>query len=130
MKKPSKEWKEFGQIISIVDIKIAKYQRILSKLKKEKEKLVNLDQKLWNEINFQQVKLKELNIENYVDNLKGYFGSREKLKSNIESIFFDASVNSQKIKQVDQDIESHILLKASLEKRKDALVEVRHNYAG
>lgn len=36
MKKPSKKWKEFGQIIEIVDIRIEKQARKLDKLQKKR----------------------------------------------------------------------------------------------
>lgn len=39
MKKPSKEWREFGQLIDIVDIRIGKQVRLLDKLKKERQEL-------------------------------------------------------------------------------------------
>lgn len=38
MKKPSKQWVEFGQLIDIIDIRIGKQQRKLVKLKKKNKR--------------------------------------------------------------------------------------------
>lgn len=62
MKKPSKEWREFGQLIDIVDIRIGKQVRLLDKLKKERQELAESIKSKWLDIETLQSELKVLNI--------------------------------------------------------------------
>nr|MBF4427350.1 hypothetical protein [Vibrio anguillarum] len=60
MKKHSKRWKEFGQIIEIVDIRIDKQQRMLVKLRKRNQELQDQIEEFWRRIEVLQQELKSL----------------------------------------------------------------------
>ncbi|TOL90455.1 hypothetical protein CGH87_23610, partial [Vibrio parahaemolyticus] len=77
MKKPSKEWREFGQLIDIVDIRIGKQVRLLDKLKKERQELVESIKSKWLDIETLQSELKVLNIIQEKDALTRLFRRRE-----------------------------------------------------
>ncbi|GLT17453.1 hypothetical protein GCM10007938_12300 [Vibrio zhanjiangensis] len=125
MNKPSKQWKEFGQLIDIVDIRIGKQQRKLVKLKKQYQDLLSVIEQKWQQIEQQQQHLKGLNVIDEPNALKLLFMRRESTKSAIESLFFDASVNRQDAEEVALEIAEVEAEKRRLEKRKDALGELR-----
>lgn len=125
MNKPSKQWKEFGQLIDIVDIRIGKQQRKLIKLKKQHQDLLSIIEQKWQQIEQQQQHLKGLNVTDEPDALRLLFMRRESTKSAIESLFFDASVNRQDAEEVALEITEVEAEKRRLEKRKDALSELR-----
>ncbi|NOH73052.1 hypothetical protein F0225_17165 [Vibrio pectenicida] len=125
MNKPSKQWKEFGQLIDIVDIRIGKQQRKLIKLKKQHQDLLSIIEQKWQQIEQQQQHLKGLNVTDEPDALRLLFMRRESTKSAIESLFFDASINRQDAEEVALEITEVEAEKRRLEKRKDALSELR-----
>ena len=125
MNKPSKQWKEFGQLIDIVDIRIGKQQRKLVKLKKQYQDLLSIIEQKWQQIEQQQQHLKGLNVTDESDALRLLFMRRESTKSAIESLFFDASINRQNAEEVALEITEVEAEKRRLEKRKDALSELR-----
>lgn len=125
MKKPSKQWVEFGQLIDIIDIRIGKQQRKLVKLKKEKQALVAQIQTLWDKIEQEQIVLKTLGLRDENNALQRLFLRREDCKSYIESFFFDVSIKQQKVETLTLEIETIEAKKKQLEKRKDALGELR-----
>ncbi|HIF5563321.1 hypothetical protein [Vibrio parahaemolyticus] len=125
MKKPSKQWVEFGQLIDIIDIRIGKQQRKLVKLKKEKQALVAQIQTLWDKIEQEQIVLKTLGLRDENNALQRLFLRREDCKSYIESFFFDVSIKQQKVETLTLEIETTEAKKKQLEKRKDALGELR-----
>ncbi|MBF4286501.1 hypothetical protein EAY45_27490, partial [Vibrio anguillarum] len=91
MKKHSKRWKEFGQIIEIVDIRIDKQQRMLVKLRKRNQELQDQIEEFWRRIEVLQQELKSLVVVKENNALSRLFMRRESVKTNIESVFFDAS---------------------------------------
>ena len=125
MKIPSKQWVEFGQLIDIIDIRIGKQQRKLVKLKKEKQALVAQIQTLWDKIEQEQIVLKTLGLRDENNALQRLFLRREDCKSHIESFFFDVSIKQQKVETLALEIETTEAKKKQLEKRKDALGELR-----
>lgn len=125
MKKPSKKWKEFGQIIEIVDIRIEKQARKLDKLQKKRIEIRSELLKKWDHIEWLQNELQTINMKNEHDSLKRLFMRREGLRSQIESTFYDASVIKQDLDEVMFEIQQTQLEKKSLEKRKDRLTEMR-----
>ncbi len=125
MKKPSKKWKEFGQIIEIVDIRIEKQARKLDKLQKKRIEIRSELLKKWDHIEWLQNELQTINMKNEYDSLKRLFMRREGLRSQIESTFYDASVIKQDLDEVMFEIQQTQLEKKSLEKRKDRLTEMR-----
>lgn len=125
MKKPSKQWVEFGQLIDIIDIRIGKQQRKLVKLKKEKQALVAQIQTLWDKIEQEQIVLKTLGLRDENNALQRLFLRREDCKSHIESFFFDVSIKQQKVETLTLEIEITEAKKKQLEMRKDALGELR-----
>lgn len=125
MKKPSKKWKEFGQIIEIVDIRIEKQARKLDKLQKKRMEIRSELLKKWDHIEWLQNELQTINMKNEHDSLKRLFMRREGLRSQIESTFYDASVIKQDLDEVIFEIQQTQLEKKSLEKRKDRLTEMR-----
>ncbi|EKN4037913.1 hypothetical protein ACX1HO_22065 [Yersinia enterocolitica] len=124
MKKPSKVWKEFCQIINIIDIGIGKQQRKLKKLNKQLESLQKKISEYWNDVEKAQNRLKNLGVENERDAIKVFFIRRENIKSLIESLVFDVSIIKQELDQVEIDIDNTELEKRRLEKRKDILSEL------
>ncbi|GIA67912.1 hypothetical protein VCSRO88_0674 [Vibrio cholerae] len=125
MKKPSKKWKEFGQIIEIVDIRIEKQARKLDKLQKKRIEIRSELLKKWDHIEWLQNELQTINMKNEHDSLKRLFMRREGVRSQIESTFYDASVIKQDLDEVMFEIQQTQLEKKSLEKRKDRLTEMR-----
>ena len=125
MSKPSKRWKEFGQLIDIVDIRIGKQQRKLVNLRKQYQELVNFIEEKWQEIEEQQRYLKCLNVVGESNTLSRLFMRRESTKSAIESLFFDASIKRQNAQELAHQITDVEAEKRRLEKRKDALAELR-----
>ncbi|GHW91385.1 hypothetical protein VCSRO6_1241 [Vibrio cholerae] len=125
MKKPSKKWKEFGQIIEIVDIRIEKQARKLDKLQKKRMEIRSELLKKWDHIEWLQNELQTINMKNEHDSLKRLFMRREGLRSQIESTFYDASVIKQDLDEVMFEIQQTQLEKKNLEKRKDQLTEMR-----
>ncbi len=125
MKKPSKKWKEFGQIIEIVDIRIEKQARKLDKLQKKWMEIRSELLKKWDHIEWLQNELQTINMKNEHDSLKRLFMRREGLRSQIESTFYDASVIKQDLDEVMFEIQQTQLEKKNLEKRKDRLTEMR-----
>ncbi len=125
MKKPSKKWKEFGQIIEIVDIRIEKQARKLDKLQKKRMEIRSELLKNWDHIEWLQNELQTINMKNEHDSLKRLFMRREGLRSQIESTFYDASVIKQDLDEVMFEIQQTQLEKKNLEKRKDRLTEMR-----
>ncbi|MEW4522272.1 hypothetical protein AB1K51_17365, partial [Vibrio cholerae] len=73
MKKPSKKWKEFGQIIEIVDIRIEKQARKLDKLQKKRMEIRSELLKKWDHIEWLQNELQTINMKNEHDSLKRLF---------------------------------------------------------
>lgn len=125
MKKPSKKWKEFGQIIEIVDIRIEKQARKLDKLQKKRAEIKQVLLSKWDEIEALQHHLQSMGMQNEQDGLKRLFMRRESIRSKIESAFYDASVIKQDMDEVMIEIQQVQLEKRNLEKRKDRLVEMR-----
>ncbi|WP_086775797.1 hypothetical protein [Vibrio coralliirubri] len=125
MSKPSKRWKEFGQLIDIVDIRIGKQQRKLVTLRKQYQELVNFIEEKWQEIEEQQRYLKCLNVVGESNALSRLFMRRESTKSAIESLFFDASIKRQNAQELAHQITDVEAEKRRLEKQKDALAELR-----
>ncbi|ASU22406.1 hypothetical protein CCZ37_07295 [Vibrio qinghaiensis] len=125
MKKHSKRWKEFGQIIEIIDIRINKQQRILVKLRKLSQELEEHIDEYWQRIEVLQQELKSLAVVKETNALSRLFMRRESIKTSIESVFFDASVTRQKAEDLASEIEQVEAEKRRLEKRKDALHEIR-----
>lgn len=125
MKKPSKIWKEFCQIISIVDIGIGKQQRKLIKLNKQKELLLENINEFSLEINNQKQKLKLLAIGKESEALKLFFKRKDNLISSIESLFFDASLVQSELDNLNVEIKKTEAEKLRLEKRKDILEELK-----
>lgn len=125
MKRHSKRWKEFCQIIEIVDIRIDKQQRILVKMRKRKQELQEQNEEFWQRIKVLQQELKSLVVVKENNALNRLFMRRESVKTNIESFFFDASITRQKAEDLAAKIEQVEAEKRRLEKRKDALHEIR-----
>ena len=125
MKKPSKQWIEFGQLIDIIDIRIGKQQRKIIKLKKERQTVLNQIQTLWSQIEQEQITLKSLNVIHENNALERLFLRREDCKSHIESFFFEVSIKQQKNDVLASELEASEAKKKQLEKRKDALGELR-----
>ena len=125
MKKPSKQWVEFGQLIDIIDIRIGKQQRKIIKLKKERQTVLNQIQTLWSQIEQEQITLKSLNVIHENNALERLFLRREDCKSHIESFFFEVSIKQQKNDVLASELEASEAKKKQLEKRKDALGELR-----
>ena len=125
MRKPSKKWKEFGQLIDIVDIRIGKKQRRLVTLRKQYQDLLDVIEDKWHQIERQQQYLKSINVVNEPNALSRLFMRRESTKSAIESLFFDASIKQQDAQEVASQITEVEAEKRRLEKRKDALAELR-----
>ncbi|AYV25053.1 hypothetical protein L1D61_25635 [Vibrio mediterranei] len=125
MNKLSKRWKEFGQLIDIVDIRINKQQRKLVSLRKQYQELFNIIEKKWKEIEKEQQYLKAINVASEPNALSRMFMRRESTKSSIESLFFDASIRRQDLEEVELQITNVEAAKRKLEKRKDALIELR-----
>ncbi|AMG31638.1 hypothetical protein AL542_15730 [Grimontia hollisae] len=125
MKKPSKKWKEFGQIIEIVDIRIEKQARKLDKLQKKRAEIKQALLSKWDEIEALQHHLQSMGMQNEQDGLKRLFMRRESIRSKIESTFYDASVIKQDLDEVMIEMQQVQQEKRNLEKRKDRLVEMR-----
>ncbi|MDR5014448.1 hypothetical protein RF663_09445 [Aeromonas veronii] len=125
MKKPSKQWVEFGQIIDIIDIRIGKQQRKLIKLKKDQQALFAKIHALWEQIEQEQNALKTLKMLDEKNALERLFLRREDCKSQIESFYFDVSIKQQQSEVLALEIEATEAEKRQLEKRKDALGELR-----
>lgn len=125
MKKPSKKWKEFGQIIEIVDIRIDKQARKLDNLQKKRIEIKNKLLKKWEHIEWLQNELQTISMKNENDSLKRLFMRRESLRSQIESTFYDASIIKQDLDEVTSEIQQTQSDKKKLEKRKDRLTEMR-----
>lgn len=125
MKKPSKIWKEFCQIISIVDIGIGKQQRKLIKLNKQKELLLENINEFSLEIENQQQKLKFLEIGKETEALKLFFRRKDNLRNSIESLFFDFSLVQNELDDLNVEIKNTEAEKLRLEKRKDILEELK-----
>ena len=125
MRKPSKKWKEFGQLIDIVDIRIGKKQRKLVTLRKQYQDLLDVIEDKWHQIERQQQHLKSIRVANEPNALSRLFMRRESTKSAIESLFFDASIKQQDAQEVASQITEVEAEKRRLEKRKDALAELR-----
>ncbi|OEC39827.1 hypothetical protein [Aeromonas sp. DNP9] len=125
MKKPSKQWVEFGQIIDIIDIRIGKQQRKLIKLKKDQQALFAQIHALWEQIEQEQNVLKTLKMLDEKNALERLFLRREDCKSQIESFYFDVSIKQQQSEVLALEIEATEAEKRQLEKRKDALGELR-----
>lgn len=125
MKKPSKQWKDFAQLIDIVNIRIMKQQTKLEKLRRELRELEQTINDQWKEIKNTQDRLRSLNVINEHNSITRMFQRRENIKSTIESIFFDVSVASQNAKDLTLRIMDTEKEKQQLEKRKDALAELQ-----
>ncbi len=124
MKKPSKRWLEFCQLIEIIDIRIGKKQRQLVKLKHKLQGLSDLIEQKWRLISLEQHKLKNLVVQDEIKGLSRLFQRRESVKSCIESIFFDVSVAQKNADKLQLEIEQVNVAKRRLETRKDALGEI------
>lgn len=125
MKKPSKRWMEFGQLIDVVDIRIGKQQRKLAKLNLRHQELLDSISEKWTLIAHEQHRLKSLVIKDELNGLSRLFLRRESVKSGIESLFFDVSVVQQNADELAIEIAQVIVEKRRLEKRKDALTEIQ-----
>ena len=125
MKKPLKQWVEFGQLIDIIDIRIGKQQRKLVKLKKEHQTVLAQIHTLWSQIEQEQNLLKSLSVLDEKNALARLFQRREDCKSHIESFFFEVSIKQQKNDVLAMELEATEAKKKQLEKRKDALGELR-----
>ncbi|MBU2895895.1 hypothetical protein KO511_04190 [Vibrio hepatarius] len=79
----------------------------------------------WQQIEQQQQHLKGLDVTDEQNALRLLFMRRESTKSAIESLFFDASINRQDAEEVALEITEVEAEKRRLEKRKDALNELR-----
>ena len=124
MKKPSKRWLEFSQLIEIVDIKIVRKQRQLVRLKHKLQGLSDSVEQKWRLISLEQHKLKSLVVKDEIKGLSRLFQRRESVKSSIESIFFDVSVAQKNADKLQLEIEQVNVAKRRLETRKDALGEI------
>ena len=124
MKKPSKRWIEFCQIIEIVNIRIGKQQRILGKLRTEHQSINERIAEKWRDIEYKQSSLKSLNLFDEPEALSRMFRRREYIKSTIETIYFDVSILSQEAEVLLVKISDAEKVKHRLEKRKEALGEV------
>ena len=125
MKKPSKQWIEFGQLIDVVDIRIGKQQRKLAKLNLKHQELLDSIEASWALIANEQQKLKSLVVKDELNGLSRLFQRRESVKSHIESLFFDASVTQQNANELAAEFALVIAEKRRQEKRKDALAEIQ-----
>ncbi|MBS0045079.1 hypothetical protein KFE26_22795 [Shewanella sp. M16] len=125
MKKPSKRWMEFGQLIDVVNIRIGKQQRKLAKLNVLYQDLLDSIDEKWALIAKEQQKLKSLVVQDEFNGLSRLFLRRESVKSCIESLFFDASVAQQNANELATEIAQVSAEKLRLEKRKDALAEIQ-----
>ncbi|AQS37638.1 hypothetical protein FM037_21895 [Shewanella psychropiezotolerans] len=125
MKKPSKRWLEFHQLIEIIDIRIGKKQRELVKLKNRFQGLIDSIDEKWELITHEQQRLKSLVVKDEFNGLSRLFQRRESVKSCIESLFFDVSVARQNADELELEIEQVVVEKRRLEKRKDALGEIQ-----
>ncbi|AWS50771.1 hypothetical protein [Providencia rettgeri] len=125
MKKPSKIWKEFCQIISIVDIGIGKQQRKLIKLNKQKEILLNNIDEFYNEIIKKRDRLSLLAIDREPDAIKLFFNRRENLREEIDDLIFDVSLVRSELDNLNIEIKNTEVEKLRLEKRKDILNELK-----
>ncbi|WP_293630459.1 hypothetical protein [Shewanella sp. CG12_big_fil_rev_8_21_14_0_65_47_15] len=125
MKKPSKRWMEFGQLIDVVNIRIGKQQRKLAKLNVRHQELLDSISETWALIAREQDRLKSLVVKDELNGLSRLFLRRESVKSGIESLFFDVSVVQQNADELAIEIAQVIVEKRRLEKRKDALAEIQ-----
>ncbi|MCX8986108.1 hypothetical protein [Citrobacter portucalensis] len=124
MKKPSKRWKEFCQIIEIVDIRIGKQQRILERLRKEYQIINEKIAEKWRDIESEQYSLKNLYLLDEQEALSRMFRRRECIKSTIETLYFDVSALSQEAEELVVKTTAAEKEKHRLEKRKEAMGEL------
>lgn len=129
MKTLLKRWKELGQIIEIVAIRIDKQQRMLMRLRKHQDELQAQIVDFWQRIELFQEQLRTITIAKENNALTLFFMRRENIKTNIESIFFDVSLTRQKLEALEFEIAQAEAEKRNLEKRKDALNEIRDEIA-
>lgn len=129
MKTLLKRWKELGQIIEIVAIRIDKQQRMLMRLRKHQDELQAQIVDFWQRIELFQQQLRAITIAKENNALTLFFMRRENIKTNIESIFFDVSLTRQKLEALEFEIAQAEAEKRNLEKRKDALNEIRDEIA-
>lgn len=124
MKKPSKRWREFCQLIEIVNIRIGKQQRILGMLRTEYQSVNERIAEKWRDIEHKQNSLKSLSLFDEPEALSRMFRRREYIKSTIETLYFDVSILSQEAEELLVKISDSEKKKHRLEKRKEALGEV------
>ena len=125
MKKPSKQWKEFDQIIGIVDIRIQRKQREILKMKKEAAQIEEEAASFFQQINEARESLKNLRPTGEANSIDVYFRRSDYCKSMIENYLIDYSLLQEKIQKIQLAIEGLTKEKFKLEKRKDALREVQ-----
>ncbi|WP_331253681.1 hypothetical protein, partial [Vibrio anguillarum] len=106
-------------------MRIDKQQRMLVKLRKRNQELQDQIEEFWRRIEVLQQELKSLVVVKENNALSRLFMRRESVKTNIESVFFDASITRQKAEDLASEIELVEAEKRRLEKRKDALHEIR-----
>ncbi|MBF4444075.1 hypothetical protein EA908_29420, partial [Vibrio anguillarum] len=98
---------------------------MLVKLRKRNQELQDQIEEFWRRIEVLQQELKSLVVVKENNALSRLFMRRESVKTNIESVFFDASITRQKAEDLASEIELVEAEKRRLEKRKDALHEIR-----
>lgn len=125
MKKPSKQWKEFEQIIGIVDIRIKRKQREIVKMKKQAAEVEEEAASFFQQISEARESLRNLRPTAEANAIDVYFRRSDYCKSMIENYLIDYSLLQEKIKKIQQAIEVLNKERFKLEKRKDALREVQ-----
>ncbi|WP_394201500.1 hypothetical protein [Shewanella waksmanii] len=125
MKKPSSKWVEFCRIIKIVDIRIQKVDKAIIKTKRKIVSLNQLVEEKWGVITLKQQELSFLKIRDEYNSLTRLFQRREYIKSCIESLVFDVAVLNKDIENVNVELAELVNSKRKLEKRKEALEEVK-----
>ena len=125
MKKPSKQWLEFSQIIGILDIRISRKQRELLKLKKELTEIEERATAIFEKVTETREALKALRPAEEANSIDIYFHRSDYYKSTIENHLIDYSFLKEQAEKVQQSMQKANKEKFKLEKRKDALKEVQ-----
>jgi DNA repair exonuclease SbcCD ATPase subunit len=125
MKKHSKNWKIFSSLDTIINVKIDKVNiRIIKREKELSNVLQRIDEKL-DELTILQSQLKNLTICQEDNALSLLFQRRERIKSQIEDVYFDNETLKRQVSTIHDELASLQVSKFQLEKRKVTFNEVK-----
>jgi len=125
MKKHSKNWKIFSSLDTIINVKIDKVNiRIIKREKELSNVLQRIDEKL-DVLTILQSQLKNLTICQEDNALSLLFQRRERIKSQIEDVYFDNETLKRQVSSIHDELASLQVSKFQLEKRKVTLNEVK-----